>query len=482
MHVIGAGYVAKFVDAGVLDRVQAPKSEAHAEAGNYRKAHIRAFGLDIAIENPKGTIRRKLTPDGEEKWRVKMPAHYGYLKGTKGADKDAVDCYIGPDKDAKLVWIVDQIHPSDGSFDEHKCLLGFRSYEDAVKAYEAGFSDGSGAKRKGAVVEMDLAEFKDWLKGDCSKPLAYDGKLAKAWSEAKVVRDQVGRFAFKNGGRTAAIGVGIAAAGLGLGALAAKFLKPGNESKPIINETALWAEHNLRRAATQERIGNHEQAKAIREATRMAEDEPMPVSQKSLGDKARLPHAMAAKPAAQAIGALLTGDNGAKWEKRSDGLILGSSGPDGVAARSVYQDRSGELIARIDLAIRHNDGVGGAREGLKQEVAAYKALGVDRVALHANIEIGAYAWARMGFVPGQKSWDVLRKKLSGKVRDARYGKLNKALSSSDPKGIWAVADARLGSVNVGKGLLKDEHWFGSLPLNDAQAMNRFNTYVSQKKG
>jgi hypothetical protein len=35
-------------------------------------------------------------------------------------------------------------------------------------------------------------------------------------------------------------------------------------------------------------------------------------------------------------------------------------------------------------------------------------MGVTKVKVHANIDVGGYAWARFGFVPRQRSWDELR--------------------------------------------------------------------------
>lgn len=45
-------------------------TQAQIEAGNYKKGHIKVHGLDIAVENPRGSERRGTDPDGKE-W-----AHY----------------------------------------------------------------------------------------------------------------------------------------------------------------------------------------------------------------------------------------------------------------------------------------------------------------------------------------------------------------------------------------------------------------------
>ena len=153
-----------------------PPTDAQKEAGNYRKQHVKVHGLNISIENPKGSIRSGKAKDGTG-WSTVMPAHYGYIRGTLGADAtdespDQVDCYIGDNPASSKVWVVDQIR-KDGTFDEHKCILGCDDESQAIGKYITAFSDGFGQRRIGAVTEMDVDDFKDWLKdGDTSLPLA----------------------------------------------------------------------------------------------------------------------------------------------------------------------------------------------------------------------------------------------------------------------------------------------------------------------
>lgn len=159
-------------------QVNTEPTEAQKEAGNYQKAHVQYQGFNVTIENPKGSTRSGTAPDGTA-WSVEMPATYGYVKRTEGADGDQVDVYLGGNPSAPRVWIVDQIDPATGKFDEHKALMGFGSREEALKTYEAGFSDGKGAQRAGAVTEMAVEQFREWVdKGDTKAPLAYKPKAA----------------------------------------------------------------------------------------------------------------------------------------------------------------------------------------------------------------------------------------------------------------------------------------------------------------
>lgn len=142
-------------------------TQAQIEAGNYKKGHIKVHGLDISIENPRGSERRGTDPNGKE-WAHTMSDHYGYIKRTKGADQEHIDTYVGKNPESENVFIVDQIDQGSGGFDEHKVMLGFDSQEEATTAYQSNFDKGW---KVGPIRNMDMEQFKDWLKNeDTSKP------------------------------------------------------------------------------------------------------------------------------------------------------------------------------------------------------------------------------------------------------------------------------------------------------------------------
>lgn len=144
-------------------------TEAQIASGTYKKHHIRLHGLDIAIENPKGSVRKGVDPVTKKVWSVTMPYDYGYIKRTTGADGDHVDVCIGPDETSDKVWVVDQVDLNSGAFDEHKCVFGCANEVEAMALYQSGFSDGHGHDRMGAVTGMSMEEFKIWLKSEASK-------------------------------------------------------------------------------------------------------------------------------------------------------------------------------------------------------------------------------------------------------------------------------------------------------------------------
>lgn len=150
---------------GALDRACArvwDPTPGQAEAGNYGMAHAVVGGLRIAIETPVDRFRRS-KPGASVPWEVRMPAHYGYIKGTEGSDGDAVDVYVGPEAhrvDKLPVWIIDQCDAETGAYDEHKVMIGFKDRKSAHSAYLGAFSDGKGQKRIGAVVITDFEGLK----------------------------------------------------------------------------------------------------------------------------------------------------------------------------------------------------------------------------------------------------------------------------------------------------------------------------------
>ncbi|HHQ4679067.1 TPA: LPD38 domain-containing protein [Aeromonas veronii] len=144
-------------------------TEAQKEAGNYKKGHLKLQGLDIALENPKGSTRSGTDKDGKA-WQSTMAHDYGYIKRTLGADGDHVDVFIGDRPDSETVYVVDQVDPKTGKFDEHKVMMGFADEQAAQTGYLANYE--KGWKGLGSIKAMPVEEFKRWVKdGDTTKPV-----------------------------------------------------------------------------------------------------------------------------------------------------------------------------------------------------------------------------------------------------------------------------------------------------------------------
>ena len=135
-------------------------TEGQKEAGNYRMGHVSVRGMQISIENPRGSKRYYKNPDGSQGYNV-MKDHYGYFNVTKGKDGDAVDVFIGPEIDIfENVYCVDQ-NNKEGEFDETKVMLGYLSKEEAKAAYMRNYSpDWKGFR---SITGVSLMVFKKWL-------------------------------------------------------------------------------------------------------------------------------------------------------------------------------------------------------------------------------------------------------------------------------------------------------------------------------
>ena len=154
------------------DKINTNPSEAQKEAGNYQKDHIKIDGLNITIENPHGSTRKGTDKSGKQ-WESTMSGHYGYFKRTEGKDGDQVDVIVNPGTETSpKVFVVDQVDPKSGKFDEHKVIMGTSSEREARDLYLSNYEEGW--QGLGAITEMNQPVFKEWLKDGerTKKPLA----------------------------------------------------------------------------------------------------------------------------------------------------------------------------------------------------------------------------------------------------------------------------------------------------------------------
>lgn len=115
-------------------------------------------GLPIHIENRKGTERHWQDEATGKSGSTVMPADYGEIEGTRGADGDPYDVFIGPDPDAPLVFIV-HIERADGrGYDEDKAFLGFSDVHQVLETFTRAYDD---PKLFGAVAATTIEEFRE---------------------------------------------------------------------------------------------------------------------------------------------------------------------------------------------------------------------------------------------------------------------------------------------------------------------------------
>lgn len=145
-------------------------TEAQKKAGNYKKGHLSFGGYDYTVETPKGVTRSGKDEQGKP-WSVTMHDTYGYILGKIGVDGDHIDMFINDAADLDTfdgnVYVVDQVNPETGEFDEHKVMYGYPSEETATEAYLANYS--KGWKGLGKVTSVTKATFDKWLESSDRK-------------------------------------------------------------------------------------------------------------------------------------------------------------------------------------------------------------------------------------------------------------------------------------------------------------------------
>lgn len=133
----------------------------------------------------------------------------------------------------------------------------------------------------------------------------------------------------------------------------------------------------------------------------------------------------------------------------------------------------------------------------------------------AAINIGAYAWARMGFVPDLILWPIKRSAIARRFNAIKkklptnqlcklttlFNEVSKAVKSKDPKSIWIIADEKEPfyfdpKLSWGKALLlphtslppnldvdidTDINYLGKFNLKDKDCVKRMKTYACSKK-
>lgn len=139
-----------------VDEAEPAGSEKKTKDSTYQSiaTMARVHGLDVVIENPKGSIRR-----GKD-WEVVMPYDYGYLRNTKAPDGEGVDVLLGPNCGLATCFLIDQVKPDTGAPDEPKVMFGFDNIQHALSSFLQGYTDGKAWQRIGKITAMTVDEFK----------------------------------------------------------------------------------------------------------------------------------------------------------------------------------------------------------------------------------------------------------------------------------------------------------------------------------
>ena len=180
-----------------ISETETEPTEAQKKAGNYKKGHLSFGGYDYTVETPKGVTRSGKDEQGKP-WSVTMHDTYGYILGKIGVDGDHIDMFINDAADLDTfdgnVYVVDQVNPETGEFDEHKVMYGYPSEEAATEAYLANYS--KGWKGLGKVTSVPKTTFDKWLESSDrkTKPFADYSMVQK--EQAKTNSDFIAQMEY----------------------------------------------------------------------------------------------------------------------------------------------------------------------------------------------------------------------------------------------------------------------------------------------
>lgn len=162
-----------------------------------------------------------------------------------------------------------------------------------------------------------------------------------------------------------------------------------------------------------------------------------------------------------------------------------ASGQTGTMNRQFTETKGVKAVEHAYFSVPkalQNDGL--AKRMLAHTVGLYQDSGINKITVHANIDVGSYAWARYGF-------RLRRIDANRRFKAKLQSELQFMLSSGKPA---EVADAtQLLSLNwgddnpeillsvaassIGKQLLMNEHWYGELKLQTYKHMETFWNYT-----
>ena len=185
----------------------------------------------------------------------------------------------------------------------------------------------------------------------------------------------------------------------------------------------------------------------------------------------------------------IPGEVTVEWTQATSGrnaIFMKVTSEDGLELNRTFSRRDdGSLVVhhevfRIPMSAQ---GSGLAKTVLADSYDTYMNIGVDRIETHANLDVGGYAWARFGFKaddPADLANQLMERAREMPPRLASRVKKIIETHAYDPNLPWIVAGITDGDDKVGKGLLLDSEWDGTLDLSDVESTRRFEYYVKRR--
>lgn len=128
-------------------------------------------------------------------------------------------------------------------------------------------------------------------------------------------------------------------------------------------------------------------------------------------------------------------------------------------------------------------GTGISKEVFKPLYKQYKAAGIKKIYVHANLDVGGYTWGKYGFIaPEDQALNIIKKakrRLTKAQWDDAMITFNEWKASSQNSGKFPMR--LLSDKKYGKRLLLETEWDGSIDLTDLAQRKTFENYLYAKK-
>ena len=166
-------------------------------------------------------------------------------------------------------------------------------------------------------------------------------------------------------------------------------------------------------------------------------------------------------------------------------ITIDYRGSDGTSIQRCFKKQDGKYFAYHSYFRAATTGQGACKALFRTSLGVYKSLGISRIDVYANIDVGGYAWAKYGFKVTQHEWNSMRARFKDRIPSgisaAGRVRLLTVLNDPNPLANFVLSDFMDGEVNIGKKFLLGMNWHGTLDLKDAFLSRRCMTYITPRE-
>jgi hypothetical protein len=176
-----------------------------------------------------------------------------------------------------------------------------------------------------------------------------------------------------------------------------------------------------------------------------------------------------------------------KSERDSEGRGLFAE--ESSIERTIFVDHGVKKIYHDNFVIsREDQGKGYAKQLFRNCLALYDKMGIQKIAMSANVDMGSYAWAKYGFVPTIPAWKKMKEHMEHSFEELEAAGaevppevkqlVTELTNNKNPKALWIIADIPV----WGKALLTvpGTRWDGELDLaENSPERKRLENYIGE---